>query len=190
MAKMTNEMKIKKALESIKGNYSLKDRASAMRKLFKDLYGFNNRKLSIKCSRGGAINIEILDSDIKLNQIKDIAEQFEQVYYDKMSGEILSGGNIFVFVDYSRDIKNNLWKSLREFAESINNSAEPEGNNYRINSELKLFYSPKYRHFTIFDNYGSDVFSAPANDLTGAFINLILYEKLVSLNDILNLKKI
>ena len=40
---MTNEMKIKKALESIKGNYSLKDRASAMRKLFKDLYGFNNR---------------------------------------------------------------------------------------------------------------------------------------------------
>ena len=182
---MTNEMKIKKALESIKGNYSLKDRASAMRKLFKDLYGFNNR-----CSRGGAINIEILDSDIKLNRIKNIAEQFKMVYYDERTGEILSGGNIFVFVDYSRDIKNNLWKSLREFAESINNSAEPEGNNYRINSELKLFYSPKYRHFTVFDNYGSDVFSAPAYDLTGAFINLILYEKLVSLNDILNLKKI
>lgn len=190
MAKVTNEMKIKKALESIKGDYSLKNRASAMRKLFKDLFGYNNKKLSIKCSRGSAVNIEILDSNIRLNQIKDIAEQFKQVYYDERSGEILSGGNIFVFVDYDKNIKNNLYNSLRNFAESINNSADSEGNNYRINSKLKLFYSPKYRHFTVFDNYGSDIFSAPAYDLTGSFINLILYEKVVTLEEILSLTKI
>lgn len=190
MAKMTNEMKIKKALESIEGNYSLKDRASAMRKLFKDLYMYNNKKLSIKCSRGSAIYVTILDSEIKLNQIKDIAEQFKMVCYDKMTQEILSGGNIFVFVDYDSTIKNNLYHILDEFVDNLNKNTESEGNTYRINSELELFYSPKYKHFTVFDKFNSEVFSAVAYNLTGAFVNLILYEKLVSLNDILNLKKI
>jgi hypothetical protein len=61
--------------------------------------GINNRRVSVK-NDGGSLSIKIKDLSICADMVRDIAEKFERVRYCEGSGEILSGGNFFVFVTY------------------------------------------------------------------------------------------
>ena len=59
--------------------------------------GYNSRQVSVK--HKGAYYVTIRDASIPGEQIREIAERHERITRDEGTGEILSGGNSFVFVE-------------------------------------------------------------------------------------------
>ncbi len=65
--------------------------------------GIDTSKVSIRNSRGSALDVTIKDLEIDIDQVRSLLEKFEHIYRCETTGEILSGGNYFVFVSYAWD---------------------------------------------------------------------------------------
>lgn len=74
------------------------ERLTALRKELKE-HGYNNRRVSVRYD-GYAIWVTVKAFDIDKKEIENIAMKYENYSCDERTGEILSGGNTFVFVDY------------------------------------------------------------------------------------------
>ena len=81
------------------------ERAKNIRQELKQL-GYNNKKVSVRCD-GGSINVilKFIPNTEQVKEVKKVAEKFEKIHYDEATGEILSGGNTFVFVEYPQNEK-------------------------------------------------------------------------------------
>lgn len=62
--------------------------------------GFSARRVTVR-ERHSTLYVTIRDASVSLTQVKVIAERFESVSRDHATGEILSGGNTFVRVEYT-----------------------------------------------------------------------------------------
>lgn len=76
------------------------EKVSKLRNELKEL-GYNNRKVSIKLDRGTFeesiwVNVKCETSREEFEKIRSIAKAYEEVDYHK--GELLTGGNTYVFV--------------------------------------------------------------------------------------------
>jgi len=79
--------------------------------------GWNTRKISVRSDRysmGSTIRVEIKDPSIPLTEVAAVAEPFARVHRCKVTGDILSGGNMHVDVEYSRDALEDLIMPLVE----------------------------------------------------------------------------
>lgn len=76
----------------------MKLKANDLKKELKT-YGINTKNLSIRCEYG-AIYVTIKTHDISARQIKDIFYKYERIDRCQATGEILLGGNCYVFVSY------------------------------------------------------------------------------------------
>ena len=77
-------------------------RATEIRKKLKDI-GYNSRMVSVRSSQfsgGDDITIRMKSIDVDEHKVREIAKEYEDVDYDKYSGEILMGSNSFVFVEW------------------------------------------------------------------------------------------
>lgn len=74
------------------------ERLAAIRKELKE-HGYNNRRVGVRFD-GYAILVNIKELAIDKKEIESIAMKYENYDCDERTGEILSGGNTFVFVDY------------------------------------------------------------------------------------------
>lgn len=54
-----------------------------------------------KCMYSDAFNIEINQAHINIDDVEKLAKKFESVDRDERTDEILSGGNTYIFVEYS-----------------------------------------------------------------------------------------
>ena len=63
-------------------------------------HGYNNRKVGVRYD-GYAIWLTIKDLAIDIKEIEQLAKGYESYERDEFTGEILSGGNTFVFVNYA-----------------------------------------------------------------------------------------
>ena len=77
------------------------EKAASIRKELKTTLGYNSRMVAVK-SRPGAIYIRCKQAGLDVKAIYSIARQFKNVYYDELTGEVLAGGNTYVFVDDER----------------------------------------------------------------------------------------
>lgn len=75
------------------------ERLAAIRKELKE-HGYNNRRVGVRFSGYSAIYVTIKELAIDKKEIENIAMKYESYSRDERTGEILSGGNTFVFVDY------------------------------------------------------------------------------------------
>lgn len=75
-----------------------KERLAAIRKELKE-HGYNNRRVGVSYD-GYAIRLNIKELAIDKKEIENIAMKYENYSRDERTGEILSGGNTFVLVDY------------------------------------------------------------------------------------------
>lgn len=75
-----------------------KERLAAIRKELKE-HGYSNRRVGVSYD-GYAIRLTIKELAIEMKEIENIAMKYENYSRDERTGEILSGGNTFVFVDY------------------------------------------------------------------------------------------
>ena len=108
------------------------DVANEIRKELKK-NGYSSREISVRKRHAGyssAINVTIKDLTINLKDIKKIVHKFENVGWDERTGEILSGGNTFVFVDYD-------YMKLCDFRESNNIEQEAKNILEKANAKAK-----------------------------------------------------
>ncbi|MDU7038847.1 MAG: hypothetical protein E6346_05695 [Lactococcus lactis] len=95
-----------------------KDIAKDIRKEIKSDKGYTNRDVKVNCSNG-SIYINVMNYEVDCNYLEDLAKKHEQVDYDEITGEILSGGNTFIFVKINtinptyKDIVNRLFEYIR-----------------------------------------------------------------------------
>jgi hypothetical protein len=78
--------------------------AKEIRVELKNKLGYNSRQVSVRTD-GCAIRVNVKDKSIDLKPIKEIARKYEDISRCEYTHEILSGGNTFVFVNYSWDAK-------------------------------------------------------------------------------------
>lgn len=84
--------------------------------------GYNSRHISVKSRIAGysdAIDISIKDLSINIREIDAIARECEEVRYDEYSGEILSGGNTYIHVNYDPKIICDKTDELRDYAKKM-----------------------------------------------------------------------
>lgn len=84
--------------------------------------GYSNRKVSVKHEYGGysaSIRVTVKDLAINLAGIRKIARIYEDIDYDERTGEILEGGNTYVFVDYDYTILANATDEKEEEATKL-----------------------------------------------------------------------
>lgn len=65
--------------------------------------GFNARRATVR-ERGGSLYVSIRDAGASLSKVEAIANKFSLVNRCELTGEILSGGNTFVFVSYIDEV--------------------------------------------------------------------------------------
>lgn len=80
------------------------ERLAAIRQALKE-HGYSNRKVGVRYD-GYAIWLTIKDLAIDIKEIEQLAKGYESYERDKFTGEILSGGNTFVFVNYAYGLKS------------------------------------------------------------------------------------
>lgn len=78
---------------------------------------------NIRVSSGSSIEVKLLDPKLDYDQIENyLKDEFESYQRDEATGEILSGGNTFVFIDYDYDlvkeIQEELQGTIRPFLET------------------------------------------------------------------------
>lgn len=73
--------------------------------------GIDTRKVSIRHEYPGyseAFNITIKDINVSASEVEKLAKHFEYYETDERTGEILAGGNTFIYVNYDYDIIKEL----------------------------------------------------------------------------------
>lgn len=81
-----------------------RERLAAIRQALKE-HGYSNRKVGVRYD-GYAIWLTIKDLAIDIKEIEQLAKGYESYERDEFTGEILSGGNTFVFVNYAYGLKS------------------------------------------------------------------------------------
>ena len=76
-----------------------RERIAAIRQALKE-HGYSNRKVGVRYD-GYAIWLTIKDLAIDIKEIEQLSKEYESYDRDEFTGEILSGGNTFVFVNYA-----------------------------------------------------------------------------------------
>lgn len=77
----------------------LKDKAKLLRKDLKDNLGYTAKQVNVRMSAGTALNVTIKDYNVDVAAVTKEAFKYEEISYDEISGEILAGGNDFIFVE-------------------------------------------------------------------------------------------
>jgi hypothetical protein len=88
----------------------MKNESSLIRNSLKQ-QGFNNRQVSVVQSSISSVYVTIKDYKVNFKKVKEEVEKFEKVRHCPHTGEILSGGNLFVFVSYDG-------KTVKQYAEA------------------------------------------------------------------------
>ncbi len=108
------------------------ERAALIRAALKKEHGWTGRDVSVRAdhySMGSAIRISIKNPDVPLAAVKAIAEPHEDISYDQFSGEILSGGNRFVTINYAHEACETLTeRRLPQVREAIAKLTEASDN--------------------------------------------------------------
>lgn len=127
-----------------------KEIAQEIRKAIREC-GYSRKDISVKSSYVGyssKFDVIIKNPLIRLSAIKDIVKRFESYERDIASGEILEGGNDYVFVSYEYGIYDDVINEVMPDAEKIFNN---ENYNGHIIAETKN----KHLHINILDKYVS-----------------------------------
>ena len=109
--------------------------------------GYNSRQVSVKKGRSlynNSFRVTVKDLNVNIDKVKQICEKHEHVRQCEFSGEILGGGNNFVFVEWDREmISREAYKRLdeaRKVIEDNNNLDVGSGNIVKREGRYQLTY--------------------------------------------------
>lgn len=78
--------------------------------------GIPTKKISVRCD--GSVHVTIKDLSISIEAVEKVVKKHEHYQRDEYNGEILQGGNTFVFVDYDWGLKAE-WYKNEAFAQEV-----------------------------------------------------------------------
>lgn len=131
-----------------------KEKAAAIRKELKKQLGVTSRQVSVRSRNAGydeAIDVTIKDLKVNKKKIEEIAKRYEYITRCEYSGEILAGGNTYVFVRLDYDALRIAKEELLETAKKIIDDnkdllGKNEGKTIAENGDLEIIYSPLSGH--------------------------------------------
>lgn len=106
-----------------------KEISQAIRKALKEA-GYTNKDYSIKsryCGYSSSFDITIKNPAVRISEVEKIAKKWQSVDYDHATGEILMGGNDYVFVQYAYDVYDDVISELLPMAEKVFNNEKYSG---------------------------------------------------------------
>jgi len=74
-------------------------------------HGWSSRKVSVRaerCTYSSSIEVRIKDPEVNIDIVRDVVDQYESVRRCEVTHEILSGGNTFTHVSYTREAREAL----------------------------------------------------------------------------------
>jgi len=85
--------------------------------------GIDTKKISIRMQgyTDDCFLIKIKDENINIDDVKDIIKKYEIVDRDERTGEILAGGNQYIFVEYDYKLREDV---NNKYNDIINNKIE------------------------------------------------------------------
>ena len=117
--------------------------------------GYNRTKVSVKheyCGYSDRYIVTVKDASIPLDDIKALVQKFSSVDRDERTGEILSGGNTYIHVNYS---EKAVEKVLHEYADKVNDILTDCWDNWgdiiTIEKGLQIFFPKGYGYEFIGD---------------------------------------
>jgi len=116
--------------------------AKEIRKVLKDA-GFNSRRVSVRhehYSMGSSLHVTIRDASIEKQEIEKLVRSFERIDRCSYTGEILSGGNTFMYIRYSAEaalarvekIADKIQSAIDKLPDESNTLEKVEGSNIMI----------------------------------------------------------
>jgi len=119
--------------------------------------GITNKQVSVTM-RGGSVQCWIKDFTIHPDTVEAIAKKYENISYCHASGEILAGGNRFVFVSYHHNAEmaataSDEYKQI--FQEVLKISAKIEGNQLLPFRETEVLIGSNHKGSYLVFNLGS-----------------------------------
>lgn len=90
---------------------------------------------------GSSIDVIIKDLHVGLEEVITIAKKYEEYERDERTGEILQGGNLFVFVKYDYDAEERAEKEYTpKVIEVIRNCLQQPGQWVEVSKDLDVCY--------------------------------------------------
>lgn len=96
-----------------------KEEAKFIRKLLTQELGLSSRDVSVKVSYGGTsssvrVSIKTMEALVLKKDIEEIAKEKESYDTDEYSGEILGGGNTFIFTEIDWKFQDSLVTKIQD----------------------------------------------------------------------------
>jgi len=108
-----------------------KDEAKAIREILKKELGLSAKDVSVRTKKGGyskavRVNIKTMKALALKSKIEEVGSKFRDYDRDEATGEILAGGNTFIFVeidwDFEKSLKEKIQKDfVKEFEKTDSN---------------------------------------------------------------------
>ena len=93
------------------------EQAKEARLILKD-NGYSRKQVSVR-NRNGSIQVTIKDLNVGVKKVESLVKGFEDISRCEAAGEILCGGNTFVFVNYDWQVMRDKQEGYTEQAENI-----------------------------------------------------------------------
>lgn len=115
--------------------------------------GYNSRKVSVSVKDAGwstKIDITIKDPTVNAHEIEAIVNKRESIDRDERTGEILAGGNTYVFVSYKYGLFDQLASDyLAEAEKAMHHMTEAHQSVEPIRDNLRLIKGAQDKNYTV-----------------------------------------
>lgn len=134
-------------------------------------------QVNVRTRRGGlsnAYDIIIKDLKVDADELRKIVKKYEDIDYDERTGEILSGGNTYIFIKYDdtaeRDEQRRLQKTVEQL---VDQAMMDKGREVKLKNgytfgvftdtkdydadKIKKGYAEPYKHLFFVRKNGKDV---------------------------------
>ena len=104
------------------------EHAAEIRATLKRAHGWTSRQVSVRAeyfSMGSAIRVQINDPAIPLPAVRTVAQRAESIDRCPITHEILSGGNTYVTVTYSREAQTILGRRHADAVQRAHEATDP-----------------------------------------------------------------
>jgi hypothetical protein len=93
------------------------EEARELRKELKKKLNVNSRQVSVRSeyfSMGSSIDVRVKDPEVSLPAVREIASKYESIRRCEITHEILSGGNTYLSVEYTREALDKRSEQYRD----------------------------------------------------------------------------
>ena len=125
------------------------ERAKTIRQELKTKLGASSRDISVTAK--DSIRVKIKKEGFSFSDVQEIAEKQENYERCERSGEILQGGNTFVFTDFDYTLEKTVEERICESVENVFNRFKNDDENSSSSFEIEgvEFAMHKYNHIFI-----------------------------------------